>query len=80
LSETFDLVSLRTSIARAERTARKHPGDAAAARAVVDRRREYAEASLAAFVRRVVESAPPLTPDAADRIAALLRSGDGNVA
>lgn len=37
-------------------------------------RRELAAAKLEAYVRSVVDAAPPLSPEQADRIATLLRS------
>lgn len=42
-----------------------------------DARRELAVAKLAAYVQKVVEQAPPLTPDQRARISALLRTGGG---
>lgn len=40
---------------------------------LVDARRNLAAEKLAEHVRRVVDAAPPLTPEQRDRIAALLR-------
>jgi hypothetical protein len=69
------LARMRAGIGRAERTARKNPQDPYAAEALVDLRRAYAEAKLASAIRTVVESAPALTSDQADRLAALLHAG-----
>lgn len=44
--------------------------------AIADARRDLAAASLEEYIRRVVDSAPPLTPDQQSRIAALLRGGE----
>ncbi|KHL00433.1 hypothetical protein [Sinomonas humi] len=40
---------------------------------IAEARRDLAAAKLAQYVERVVSAAPPLTPEQADRIAALLR-------
>ena len=70
------LQTMRVGIARAEKTA-KRTGD----RAPVERiRRDYAAASIEDYVRRTVDSAPPLTDAQRDRIAALLRPTGGEVA
>jgi hypothetical protein len=66
------LAQLRAGIARAEKDS-KITGDHSR---VADARREYAAAKLEDFVRRTVAEAPPLTPELADRLAALLRGGD----
>ena len=44
------------------------------------RRRDLAEAKLAAYIARTVAAAPPLTPAQRDRLALLLRDGDSRVA
>ena len=38
--------------------------------------RDLAAAKLAAYIKRVVDAAPPLTPAMRDRLALLLRGGD----
>ncbi len=38
-------------------------------------RRDLAAANLEAYIRRVVDSAPPLSPSQRDRLALLLRGG-----
>jgi hypothetical protein len=43
---------------------------------VADAQRDLRAAKLAEHIRKVVDSAPPLTPELADRLAALLRGGD----
>lgn len=40
-------------------------------------RRDYAAEKIAAYVEKVVDSAPPLTDNQRERIAALLRAGAG---
>lgn len=40
---------------------------------IAEARRDLAAAKLAQYVERVVAEAPPLSPEQADRIAALLR-------
>lgn len=44
--------------------------------ALLDARRDLRAARLADYIRRVVDAAPPLTPEQRDRLAALLRGGD----
>jgi hypothetical protein len=39
--------------------------------------RNLAEANLAAYITRVVDAAPPLTPEQRDKLAALLRPVGG---
>ena len=63
----------RAQIARASRTAQKRPDDAEARAHVEELRRAYAERKLTAYIARVVDAAPPLTPEQRDRLAALLR-------
>lgn len=60
-----DLAVRRAAIARARRSK-----DSVAE---ADARREYAVAKLADFVERTVATAPPLTAEHIERIAALLR-------
>lgn len=49
----------------------RHPDDPD----LVGARRDKAVADLDAYVRRTLESAPPLTDDQVERIAGLLRAG-----
>jgi hypothetical protein len=60
---------MRAGIARASKRA-ADPISAANAR------RDYAAAKIEDYVRRVVDSAPPLSEAQQTRIAALLRSGE----
>lgn len=46
---------------------------------VTDLRREFATARIADHIKRVVDAAPPLTPEQRDRLALLLRGGDSDV-
>ena len=74
MPEAHSLKQMRADIARAS----KRTGDPISA---ASKRRDYAAAKLEDYIRRVVETAPPLTPDQQLRIAALLRNGgDPNVA
>lgn len=41
-------------------------------------RRSLASAKLSAYIQRTVDSAPPLTTEQRDRLALLLRGGDGH--
>jgi hypothetical protein len=43
----------------------------------LDARRDLAAARLEQFIRRTVDTAPPLTPEQRDRLALLLRSNAG---
>ena len=73
MPEAHSLKQLRAGIARAS----KRTGDPISA---ADKRRDYAAAKLEDYIRRVVETAPPLTQDQQSRIAALLQGGGGNAA
>ena len=44
---------------------------------IAEARRDLAAAKLEQYVGAIVADAPPLTPEQADRIAALLRPGQG---
>jgi hypothetical protein len=44
---------------------------------VLEARRQLAEANIAEAIRRVVDAAPPLTPEQRDRLALLLRAPRG---
>ena len=48
--------------------------------AVADAQRDLRAAKLAEHIRKVVDSAPPLTPELAEMLAALLRGGDQHAA
>ncbi len=48
--------------------------------AIADARRDYAAQVLEDHIRRVVDAAPPLTPEQRDRLALLLRPTAGGAA
>jgi hypothetical protein len=64
---------MRADIARAS----NRTGDPISA---ANKRRDYAAAKLEDYIRRVVETAPPLAQDQRSHIAALLQGGDSNAA
>jgi hypothetical protein len=68
-----DLAAGRTAIARATRTARLNPDDDTAAERLASAQRAYTAAKLEEHIRKVVEAAPPLTPEQRQRLALLLR-------
>jgi len=43
---------------------------------LVDARRQLKAEHLAAYIKKTVDEAPPLTPEQRDRLALLLRGGD----
>lgn len=51
---------------------RHHPTDVDAIRAA---QQELAAAKIAEYIKRTVDSAPPLTPEQRDRLSLLLREG-----
>ena len=53
---------------------RYHPGSPE----LTDARRDLAAANLAAYIRRTVDAAPPLTNEQRDRLALLLRGVAGD--
>ena len=73
MPEAHSLKQMRADIARAC----KRSGDPTSA---ADKRRDYAAAKLEDYIRRVIETAPPLTQDQRSHIAALLQGGGPNVA
>ena len=70
MPESAQLARLRAGIARAEHNSQL-TGDTAPA---LDARREYAAARIEDYVRRVVDSAPPLSAEQRARLAVLLLS------
>lgn len=68
-------VQLRGRRARAERTLNERPNDPAALAARDDARRDLAAANIAAAIDRALASAPDLTDDQAEALAARLRGG-----
>ncbi len=45
---------------------------------LLDARRKLRTERLADYIKRVVDAAPPLTPEQRDRLACLLRGGESN--
>ncbi len=64
----------RSRVALEAKAAKNNPEPSSHAR-LSDARRDLAEAKLAAYIQRVVDRAPPLSPEQRDRLAVLLRSG-----
>jgi hypothetical protein len=63
----------RAQLASATARARLHADDPTVVAEVEDRRRTYRYLSAEDYIRRLVDEAPPLTPDQRDRLAVLLR-------
>ena len=63
----------RSDLANAHLRFKRHPNDPAAASAVVEARRDYAEIALAEHIRATVDAWPPLTTEQRDRLAVLLK-------
>ncbi len=61
------------AIGRAEKRRRRRPDDPEAAALVEQARTEYRAAKAEAYVRELVDQAPPLPPEVCDRLALLLR-------
>jgi hypothetical protein len=78
MPEKRELAAHRIAIARASRRAQQHPDDPAYAEALLRVQQAYYEAKLDDEIRAVVSKAPPLTAEAAERLAALLRPGGGS--
>lgn len=68
-------LAIRSQLANAERRRKAHPDDLAAQAAVDDLRSAYKASALADHIKRVVETAPPLTDAQRDQLAVLLRGG-----
>jgi hypothetical protein len=66
----------RAELASKSARALREPNDSDVAEAVVEARRAYRAVSAEAYIRRLVDEAPPLTVETRDRLAVLLR-GDG---
>lgn len=64
------LSSRRTLRAQIAATSRHHPEAD-----LTDLRRQHAAAKLADYIRKTVDTAPPLTLEQRDRLALLLRGG-----
>ncbi len=69
----MSVTKARSRLANHSKAAKRLPSTAAADR-VVEARRDLAAAKLEAYIKAVVEAAPPLTADVLDRLALLLRS------
>jgi len=62
------------AVARASRDVLRDKDDPAAKRRLAEARQNLAEARIAEAVRKAVETAPPISPDAASRLSVLLFS------
>lgn len=67
------LTHKRAAIGRAERDLRRKPGDPEAAARVQQVRSDYRAAKAEAYIRELVDAAPPLSEAQRQRLAALLR-------
>lgn len=65
----------RAAIARAERSVKRRPDDLDALEQARRLRSEYKALRAEDYIRQLVDSAPPLTPEQRDRLAVLLRGG-----
>jgi hypothetical protein len=74
INSSPERLKARSRLARKAQLAASNP-DPIAAEAVVEARRAYNFVTAADYIRRVVDEAPPLTPDQRDRLAVLLRGG-----
>ncbi len=63
-------MSVTKARSRVANTAKNHPTDV---EAITEARRDLAVAKIEAYVKRVVDAAPPLTDEQRDRLALLLR-------
>jgi hypothetical protein len=70
-----DLVNLRAEIMRAAKHIRRHPADESEKAHLQRLRAAYAEKKIENYVTKVVDAAPPLTPEMRDRLAQILRAG-----
>jgi hypothetical protein len=68
------LQSHALAVARAARSARRNPADELAKTRLASARRDLNEQNIAEAVRKAVDAAPPITPDAAARLSVLLFS------
>ena len=68
-------MSVSQAHSRLANAVKKSRRDPSARVEVEQARRELAEAKLAAYIPRMVDEAPPLSPEQRDRLAVLLRSG-----
>lgn len=70
---TEPLTHKRAAIGRAERDLRRKPGDPEAAAHVQQVRADYQAAKAEAYIRELVDSAPPLDEATRARLCVLLR-------
>ena len=63
----------RAKLASKTARANRHPADPKAAAEVEEARREYRALSAEVTIRRLVDEAPPLTPEMRDALTILLR-------
>lgn len=66
----------RARLASTASQAARRPGDLATARAVEEARRNFRFVSATEYVRRLVDEAPPLTPEQRDKLVHLLTGRD----
>lgn len=66
------LVVTRAAVARAKRQVNLHPTDPERREALFAAEAKYKEVMTAEFIRSMVSTAPPLSPEARARLAALL--------
>ncbi len=74
---TESRLKARSDLANAVARAKRNPHDAGAAAAVDERRRQYRAMAAEEYIKALVDSAPPLTPEQRDRLAVLLRPDTG---
>ena len=73
IAQNAERRTVRAHLASAEAKLRRSPADPEARRRVNELRAQYRALALEDHIREVVDSAPPLTPEARDRLAILLR-------
>lgn len=65
----------RAALASAAARASRNPDDPAAREAVANASRDYYATALEDYIRKTVDSAPPLTPEQRARLSLLLSGG-----
>lgn len=68
----------RATLAQLTARANRDGRDPATDPAVKAARRDYYASALEGYIQRVVDAAPPLTPEQRERLAAILRGGGLN--
>ncbi len=66
---------IRAELASAVAQAKRKPNDLGAVAMVEERRRQYRVMAAEEYIKALVDSAPPLTPEQRDRLAGLLAPG-----